>query len=349
MKTFIRRTALTSIAIILLLGGTAAFADSPQSLNATLTGAVTNLGNQTYSVGGGQVVYAYIGGNPIDTNTGTIQYFLFANQDGLTTRGYANVQFSATVGGAPVSVSGSFQIGGADMGAGLPAGCTMTAGNCQEILPFDFIGTSNVHLTVAGQTMPETLVVESPYWNPYGGPIYLVSPDGAIVIVATYSLGTIVWTGAQVGGVMTGTFSGNPVSGTFTQTSAEFENLVTGTATDAGTFQYSTNIPALNSRGFFTGSDTIPTTPSYDCSGPTTTGGDGIAGTCTLTGFQSNGNFRAGGMSGTYSTSWGVPAYTFTSTVLATVSQSAQTGHSGHSGNLGDSMWGLLHNFFAHL
>ena len=170
MKTSIRRTALTSIAILMLLGGTtAAFADSPQSLNATMTGAVTNLGTQTYSVGGGQVVYAMIDGTPIDANSGTIQYFLFATQSGVTTEGFANVHFTATVGGTHVSVSGSFQINGADMGAGLPANCSTAAGNCQEILPFDFIGTSNVQFTIGTQTQSETLIVESPYWNPFGG------------------------------------------------------------------------------------------------------------------------------------------------------------------------------------
>jgi len=319
----------------MLLGGTtAAFADSPQTLKANMTGAVTNLGTQTYSVGGGQVVYAYIGGYPIDPNSGTIQYFLFAYQSGVTTQGWANVHFSATVGGTPVTVSGSFQIGGADMGAGLPAGCTTT---CQEILPFDFIGSSNVRLTMGTQTLSETLVVESPYWNPYGGPIYLISetngvPDGAIAIAATYTQGSILWNGAQTGGYITGSFNGSPVSGTFAQTSSEYENLVTGTATDAGTIQFNTNVPALNARGFYTGTDTIPLAGSKDCSQPL------LPYTCTETGFQSNGNFRAGGMSGTYSTSWGVPAYLFSSTVLATVSQS------GHSGN---SFWAFLQNFFG--
>jgi len=324
--------ALTSIAILLLLGGTtAAFADSPQTLNATMTGAVTNLGNQTYNVSGGEVMYAYIGGNAIDPNSGTIRYYLFASQSGLSTRGFASVQFSATIGGTPVSVKGSFEIGGADMGAGLPAGCTTT---CTEILPFDFIGSSNVQLTMGTTTMPETLVIESPYWNPYGGPIYLVSPDNAIAIVATYTQGTILWTGAQTGGAIQGTFNGSPVSGTFTQTSTEYENLVTGTATDVGTIQFNTNVAALNAKGIYTGSDTIPTGPtsgSYDCSPAM------LPYTCTVTGFSSNGNFRAGGMSGTYTTTWGVPAYAFSSTILATVSQS------GHSGS---SFWALLQHLW---
>jgi len=322
----------------MLLGGTtAAFADSPRTLNATMSGMVTNLGTQTYSVGGGQVVYAYIGGQPIDPNSGTIQYFLFAIQSGVTTEGWASLHFSATVGGTPVSVSGSFQIGGADMGAGLPAGCTTT---CKEILPFDFIGSSNVQLKMGTQTQSETLVVESAYWSPYSGPIYLVSPDQLIAIVATYTQGSILWNGAQTGGTITGTYNSNPVSGTFTQTSSEYENLVTGNAVDAGTIQFSTNVAALNAKGFYTGTDTIPYPPPAlnSFGNPTDCSPSTLPFTCTETGFQSNGNFRAGGMSGTYSTSWGIPAYAFSSTVIATVSQS------GHSGN---SFWAFLMNFFG--
>ena len=107
-----------------------------------MNSATTTLGTEIYSVGGGQVVYAMIDGTPIDAadRKGTIQYFLFATQSGVTTEGFANVHFTATVGGTHVSVSGSFQINGADMGAGLPANCSTAAGNCQEILPFDFIG-----------------------------------------------------------------------------------------------------------------------------------------------------------------------------------------------------------------
>ena len=327
MKTFIRRTALTSLAILFLLGGTtAAFADTPsqaQAYNATLSGGVTNLGNQLYTMSGGQVYYGFVGTSSLD-NGANIQYSLLAYQSGVSTKGYASIHFSGSVGGMPVTVNGNFQIGGADMGAGLPAGCQTPAAPttpCTQILPFDFIGTSNVQLTVGTTTQSVTMVVESPYWNPYGGPIYLASTNGAITIVATYTQGTILWTGAQVGGYISGTLGSSPVSGTFTQTSTEFENLVTGTASDAGTFQYTTNIASLNSPGTFTGSDTIPTTTGINCDALTQ-----LPMTCTETGFQSSGHFRAGQLSGTYTTSWGVPAYQFTSTATGAVSQTTRTG-----------------------
>jgi len=145
------------------------------------------------------------------------------------------------------------------------------------------------------------------------------------VIVATYTQGTILWTGAQVGGYISGTLGSSPVSGTFTQTSTEYENLVAGTAADAGTFQYTTNIASLNSKGTWTGSDTIPTTTGIDCTALT-----GLPMTCTETGFQSTGHFRAGQLSGTYTTAWGIPAYQFTSTATGTVSQTTTSGHSGN-------------------
>jgi len=342
MKTFIRRTALTTLAIALLLGGTtAAFASTPsQTLSATMAGGVTNLGAQTYTISGGQILYGSIAQYTISPSSASLQYNVVATQNGLSTNGVASISFKETVDGTRLRVSGSFPIGGADMGAGLPAGCETppTYTPCSEILPFDFIGSSTVQLTIGHQTVPETMVIESPYWNPYGGPIYLISetngvPDGAIAIVAYYNQATIQWTGAQTGGILSGTFAGSPVSGTFTQTSNEFENLVTGTATDSGTIQLSTGVTALDSQGTFTGSDYIPSQGAMDCSGPTSSGGDGIPYTCYLTGFISQGNFRAGEMSGTYSTTWGVPAYTFTSNISATVTQPGTSDNLGGFGN----------------
>jgi len=262
-------------------------------------------------------------------NTKAIGSNLIATQSGTTTRGFGSIRFSETVGGVPLRVSGTFQIGGSDSIAGLPAGCTLptptSQGNCQQTLPFDFIGTSNVQLTIGGTTVPETLVIESPYWNPWGGPIYLASPDGAILIVATYTQGSIIWTGAQTGGTITGTLGGSPVSGYFSQTSLEYENLVAGTATDAGTIQFYTNVASLNSKGTYTGRDTIPG-PGTDCTSIT-----GLPMTCTETGFQSNGNFRAGALSGSYSTTWGIPAYQFSSTVNGQVSQNGNSQHQGQA------------------
>ena len=342
MKTFIRSTILTSIAILFLLGGTtAAFANSnqqqmqtqPLSLNVPI-GGVTNLGTQVYTVSGGQVAYAEVGGNALNPGA-SLQYNFVATQNGMNTKGYASISLSGTtsVGGAnvPISMSSRFTINGAVPGAVIG----------QSELPFVFTtSTSNVQVTVAGstQTIPESLNIESPYFNPWGGPIVMGSTDQAIVIVATYTQGTILWAGTQVTGPMTGTLgTSTSVAGTLSLTSGELENLVAGTAFDAGTITFSGMTPAsLNVNGVYTGSDTIPypvgtsgyqigpqgvptgTPAPWDCSPYF-----GIPGTCTETGFQSMGKFKAQSMSGTYVTSWAVPAVYFTSTITATVLQPA--------------------------
>ena len=105
-------------------------------------------------------------------------------------------------------------------------------------------------------------------------------------------------------------------------TSGELENLVTGSAIDAGTISFSSMTPSsLDAKGFYVGSSTIPTTGTSDCSAST-----GIPGTCTETGFQSTGHFTMSGISGSYNTTWGVPALGFSSAVNATVGQSWNSG-----------------------
>jgi len=324
MKTFMRSTLLTSISVLFLLGGAnAAFASSPQTLHVTVLGGVNNLGTQIYNVSGGQTAYAMIAGQPVDPTTATLQYRLFATQSGLTTNGYASLSFTGTTtGGAAVSVSGRFSVSSIVPAAELPYGCTTT---CNSALPFFFVGTSsNAQMTIAGstQTVTETLSIESPYFNPWGAPIVLASADNSIVIAATYTQGSILWAGTKVGGAMFGTFGNSAASGTFNMTSGEYENLVKGTTFDAGTISFSSMNPSsLNARGFYTGSSTIPTTGTYDCSAST-----GIPGTCTETGFQSGGQFTMNGMSGGYNTSWGVPAMGFSSSVNATIGQSWTSG-----------------------
>ncbi|MGH9919924.1 MAG: hypothetical protein ACRD6W_13805 [Nitrososphaerales archaeon] len=324
MKTFIQKTALTSIAVLFLLGGAnAAFASTSQTLSTTMVGGVSSLGSQTYTVAGGQTAFAMIAGQTINPNTANLQYNLIVEQYGLNTIGYAYLSFSGTTtGGVNVAVNGRFSVNSMVPAAELPLGCSR---NCQSALPFFFLGTSsNVQVTVAGQTqtVPETLQIESPYFNPWGAPIVLASEDNSIVIAATYTRGSIVWTGTQDGGDMFGTLGTTQVSGAFNMTSTEFENLVTGNANDMGTISFSSMTPSsLNNRGFYSGTSTIPTTGTSDCSAST-----GIPGTCTETGFQSIGQFTMNGISGSYDTTWGVPALGFSSTVSATVGQSWNSG-----------------------
>jgi hypothetical protein len=325
MKTIIRRTVLTSIAILFLLGGAnAAFASNSQTLTTTVIGGVSNLGTQTYHVKGGQTAFAMIAGQMIDPTTANLKYSMTVTQDGLTTDGSATLRFSGmTTGGANVSVSGTFDINSIVPAAELPMGCST---NCQSALPFFFLGTSShVRMTVAGATqiVSETMQIESPYFNPWGAPIVLASMDNSIVIAATYTKGDIKWTGTTVGGAMLGTLGTTTASGMFNMTSNESENLVTGNSTDRGTISFSSMTPSsLNAKGHYVGTSTIPTTGTSDCSVLT-----GIPGTCTETGFQSTGQFTMSGISGSYNTSWGVPALGFSASVSATVPQNSHGQH----------------------
>jgi hypothetical protein len=321
MKTIVRRTALTSIAILLLLGGTsAAFATSPRTLNMTIpVGGVTNLGTQIYNVSGGVVGYAEVLGQTLDPGA-TLQYNLVATQIGLRTDGYASVTLTGTTGGVPITMRGTFRIVSSVPGA--------VIGNSE--VPFYFVtDTANVQVTIAGQTqtIPESINIENPYFNPFGMPIVMGSADGYIGIVATYNQGTILWMGSQVTGPLVGTLGSKAVSGTLTLNGGELENLVAGTAQDAGTMSFTGMTPSsLNTNGAYTGSSTIPAPgQNSDCSYTT-----GIEGTCTETGFQSTGSFTAGSISGSYTTTWSAPAVTFSTSITATVAQSgAQSSNYG--------------------
>ncbi len=124
----------------------------------------------------------------------TLQYNLIATQTGLTTRGYASLTLSGTtMGGVPITMRGNFNIVGSVPGA--------VIGNSE--VPFYFVtDTSNVQVTIGRQTqtIPESINIENPYFNPFGAPIVIGSNDGYIGIVATYNQGTILWLGSQVTG-----------------------------------------------------------------------------------------------------------------------------------------------------
>jgi hypothetical protein len=330
----LRRTTLTIALLLLLSGATAAFADEgglghqnqdqTQPFTATMTGGVANFGTQYYYASGGQVAFASIGGQAVDPTSATLHYSFLARQDGLSTWGYAKVQLTGTTAaGTGVSLSGTFNINSMLPAVQFPLGCTT---NCKSALPFFFVASSpNVQMTVGTviQTVEETLQIESPYFNPWGAPIVMASADNSMVIAATYTVGTILWSGTTLAGTISGTLGTTPTSGTFSMTTTELENLVKGISTDSGSVTYSSMTPSsMNAKGHFTGTSTIPTTGNSDCSAVT-----GIPGTCTATGFQSAGGFTftsngAQYITGTYSTLWGASALSFATSVSANVSQS---------------------------
>lgn len=397
------RGAFLSVVVALLLAGSGAASASTTTLALTFTtfGSVTNAGNQSYVVQGNQLAFGKIDGYTLDPGTTTIRYSLDALVDGLETSGGASVQIEGTVGSTTVSLNASLAIesqatetanlGG--LGVGVPLGCggasNATTPPCASFIPGFFVASGNVTVTTsAGQGAPSQtlsapgstqteMFLESPYLNPWGGPVVIASagcfdqPPTSCPIAAatTYQTGIVNWVGFKaVGDIdgLLGVVAGSiPVSGTLTVTANEHENLVTGTTVDSGTmilggFTSSLTANPLTFTGQFQGDSLIPSpsAPPYsaageacsfetslfkapcasDCSASLGFPGTGV---CTVTGFQSAGQFvlecrttplypPAPGQSpqadftiaGRYSTTWSVPAFWFYLTApSATLSQ----------------------------
>jgi len=170
--------------------------------------------------------------------------------------------------------------------------------------------------------------LESAYLNPgpVPGPIVWASTDGSVVIVFSYVASTIDWQNIQTSGSLAGTLGATPVSGSFDMTTNANEDLFAGTETESGTMTfYDMNPSYLEASGAFSGSSTIPTSDTIDCSSIT-----GIAGTCTETGLVSSGQFTLDPGStliqGTYDINWTTPAFSFSGTSTALVSQGGVAG-----------------------
>lgn len=315
--------SIVAVALLLLIlpVSQSVYANS-QPLSVSVFGATLDAGNQRYTVAGGQLAFASIAGLVIDPSSAQLQYSLKAQVKDFSAKGDATFTLQGTAtDGTSVGVQGRVRISDMVVAALIPLGCTST---CNSALPFFFLGASEVQVTIGDATvqLTPTMQLESPYFNPWGAPIILASDDSSIVIVATYTQGTIQWTDVKVGGVMTGTLGGEPVSGNFNMTSSEDEDLVTGTAVDRGSISFTSMNPSfLDSRGKYQGTSVIPTDGATDCSDLT-----GIPGTCTQTGFLSTGQFSMQGKhisldDGIYATQWSIPALGFAASVSATVIQ----------------------------
>jgi hypothetical protein len=325
-------------------------------------GTVLNAGYQNYIIHGGSIVTGTILGKTLlasasptfvtdDATPLTLNYDLQAQVSGLGASGVAQFQTSGrTVNGARVTVQGQAQIVGMQSQS-LPLGCTTT---CTSGIPVFFVGVAVTDITIGSsptQHITSTMLFESPYFNPWGNPIMIVSTDGAIVIATTYDKATSDWKGTSVSGTIQGSLGTYPVQGTMTLSSNEHEDFVTGVTTyDNGTMSFTNMSPkSLNVQGTFKGTSVIPkpgtvacatvlalySTPcTQDCSAYFgSLGLPVIPGTCTQTAFQSTGTFSLLGqrtddgviqtttVSGSYITTWSAPALGFVSTAIATVTQ----------------------------
>ena len=251
-----------------------------------------------------------------------------ANDRGMSSSGHFMISLTGTgVDGQAVSFTAYGQVVGE-----IPSICfpgydsPNAAGVCpstdQTAIPAFFEAPVTATETIGTTTTTAQLVllIESPILSPLGAPIVIASTDGSVSIVATYQRASATWSNVGLAAVLSGTFNNQPASGTLSQVSNAVENFVTGTEYEWGTATFQNMSPdSLNAQGSYTGTSSVPTTGSFDCSGLA-----GLPeGTCTETGLISTGSFNIVGngphISGSYSVTWPAPSVTYTGTITATV------------------------------
>ncbi|MGD0396809.1 MAG: hypothetical protein ABSB26_07900 [Nitrososphaerales archaeon] len=306
----------------------------PNQLDLTITGSVGSSGQQDYTQSGGEVVYASILGQVVNSSTAVFTENLSASVDGLVTSGTAYFSLSGEfLNGTSFAIGGAIGIVDAVPAEAFPLGCwdgitLPLPPACTSQVPAFFVGLGALSGTVPPSQPPLWMDLESAYLNPgpLPGPIVWASTDGSVVIVFSYVAATIDWHNIQTNGSLVGTLGATPVSGSFSMTTNAHEDLFAGTEAESGTMTfYGMNPSYLDASGAFTGSSTIPTSNAIDCSSIT-----GIAGTCTETGLASSGSFTLDPgnalIQGSYDIDWTVPAFSFSGTSAALVSQGGVTG-----------------------
>jgi hypothetical protein len=303
---------------LLLVGNVAAYSSQSQALSATMVGGVLSPGVQSYSIRGGQLVGASILGTAVNPANSILRYNLSAIVSGTAATGTASFDLvTHTSYWSSMEVKGTVEIN-----AMTPIPVAFPYGGAIPAL-FNGNGMVTVRSGSSVNTMSLNMAFESPYLNPFGGPIFFASSNGAVVVVAAYSQARIQWTDVQMGGYVTGTFGGAPVSGSFGMLVNSSEDLRVGQEMDQGSILFAgMSNPALNGAGYFFGHSTIPAETS--ASGCSELFGF-PAGTCNETGLQSFGVFsmsmvQGGMLLGQYATTWQSPALEFSSSVSAFLS-----------------------------
>ncbi|TLX96707.1 MAG: hypothetical protein E6K90_10925 [Thaumarchaeota archaeon] len=205
--------------------------------------------------------------------------------------------------------------------------------SCTSEIPGFFLGIADIQGSVLGNPVSLSnvpILIESAYLSPFGGPIFIGTPDGSISIAATYDSATSRWNNVKTAGfVLDG--SGTPV-GQFAMKASLTENLLNGKERDQGRvslFGLSGDLAFLNSAGEFSGKSVVPKAGSFDCT-DVLSGQIGFTlppNTCLATGSHSEGSHGLRGandkteIEGDYSLDWNVPAIGFTGTVTATVEE----------------------------
>jgi hypothetical protein len=359
-KTSVSIAVLSAVTALMILSPTTMAASQSTQLSLSVQGIITNGGSQFYNIGGGTVLAGEINGSVLAAGS-TISFQMTASVHGLSTSGSGSITVPSAESGGYGNGNGNGNGYGNGNGQGnghfqhqglsvqlsingevaaavfpLNSDGSNCASQCTSEIPLVFTGMATIQDGSASMTAP--VMIENPYWNPFGGPIFITTMDSppylmglpSLSIVATYSSANILWSGVQLQGVMYGTLgsgsSAVQVMGAYSTTSTSFENLVSGTETDFGSMTFSGMTPSsLNVQGGFAGKTTIPSdTPlgsggSFDCA-PILGFPEG---TCTATGASSTGSFNLYGhgtsIRGTYSTIWSVPSLTTMTSVSATL------------------------------
>ena len=306
-----------------------------QPLSLTLQGMIENAGNQHYDFSGGQLVQGSIRGRPLSPTQ--VRFSLDATVRGLQgVSGGGSITFSTGPGHAGAGFDARILITGALPAAVFPITVTSpsTYSNCDPIsqacnseIPLFFTGVASIQSGGGSGPLQLPIAIESPYWNPFGGPIVITSLDSTtnptIFLVVSYNSATIGWTGVQLQGGIAGTFGTEDVSGFYNQVTNSQENLVAGTEFDGGSIVFAgMSDSILNARGGFLGHTAFSLAGSFDCAPEF-----GLPeGTCTATGATSDGSFWMIGaqgalISGSYHTVWSVPSLFTQTTVMGAVIQ----------------------------
>jgi hypothetical protein len=294
-------------------------------LDVALSGAVLSAGEQRYATSGGALLSASLLGHKINVAASSLTYSFHAKVSGLDAEGRATLRLSGwAAGGERVSLHAETDVDRMVPAAAFPLGCIVGI-NCTSAIPAFFAGRTHVDVRIGDSRVVRTMQFrfESPYLNPWGGPIAIGSSDGAILLVAKYSRATIAWRDVVTGGLLEGTYSGKPVAGLFSLIVNSRESLRAGTEVDRGAVAFANmTTPILDSTGAFAGVSVIPKAGAIPCWKQMHL----PPGTCQLTGLNSTGGMDLKGddieIFGGYATVWAIPAVAFASTVVATVVKS---------------------------
>jgi hypothetical protein len=340
-------TVAATLATLFLISGSGVAMASTTTYNLLLSGGFVNVGSQEYHSKGHAATYVSINGQQIPASLTKFEYSIDAQVNGLSVSGEAQFTLSAP----NLNIKAEARLVDMIPAVALPLSCDQaTLAGCTSAVPGFYVGMGVI--TVNGAPVsptPVPIVIESAYLNPFGNPIFVGTPDGSISVASKYDTAISVWENVQTGGVVTDS-SGSPL-GQLAMTSGLTENLLSAKETDHGQIVlsgFTGPYSVLNAAGEFHGRSTIPTAGSFDCTAATNAllallpGFSSSLlppGTCTATGSISTGTFNLQSQSnqngngngnnqssdtkikGTYNTMWSVPAFVFTSTVTATVTQ----------------------------